>query len=107
MITARHAAPQAGRRRERPAVTGQTVTLSDSATTQYLHRVPQERSAVQPSREERRRATRRRVHEEMLAGLVLVVALLVTLLLLGLQWLHSGSSPVTLPQLTATHGGLV
>jgi hypothetical protein len=64
----------------------------------------------QPHRSDLRRARRRRVHEELVAGLFLVVALLVTLLLLGLQWLHSGSSSLSSASaihLTPTYGGLL
>jgi hypothetical protein len=42
----------------------------------------------------------------VLAGLFLLVVVLVTILLLALQWLHGGSSSVTLPPLTPTYGGL-
>ena len=43
-------------------------------------------------RRRRRLARRRLFREELLAVLVLVAALAATLVLLGLQWLNSGSS---------------
>jgi type VI protein secretion system component VasF len=53
-------------------------------------------------RQQRRAERRRLVREQLLAVAVLVVALAITVLLLGLQWLDSGTSaqsqsiPVTL-----------
>jgi type VI protein secretion system component VasF len=52
-------------------------------------------SATRPpgvaSREQRRRHRRRLAREQTLAVVFLVVAFAVTVVLLGLQWLHTGS----------------
>lgn len=43
------------------------------------------------NRQQRRTQRRRLVREQVLAVVVLVAAFLVTVLLLGLQWLHAGT----------------
>ncbi len=60
------------------------------------------RPAVPPAgtREQRRVQRRRLMREQLLVVVVLVVAFLVTVLLLGLQWLHAGqpgARPVGVP----------
>ncbi len=45
------------------------------------------------TRQTRRHEQRRRIREELIAVLVLAVLLTITLVLLGLQWLQTGSAP--------------
>lgn len=60
------------------------------------------RDAATPSvgsRQEQRKRRRRLAREQQLAVLVLLVAFVVTVVLLGLQWLHAGGSASSAPGL--------
>lgn len=87
------------RQATRDRVVSPRRTSDDKATT-----TPGPAGDPITSRQARRREQRRLVREELAAVLVLALLLAVTLVLLGLQWLQTGSPSAA--ALLSLHGGL-